>query len=65
MYLKTKYRKRNKNKMTGHKSRKYRRRRSIKRGGATHNIECSTDAEGKVCCSPAKESQATTGRINL
>lgn len=58
MYLKTKYRKRNRNKnknrLSVHKSRKYRRRRSIKRGGATHNIECSTDAEGKVCCNPTK-----------
>jgi hypothetical protein len=53
MYLKTKFRKRNR--LAGHKSRKYRRRRSIKRGGATQNIECSTDSEGKVCCKPTKE----------
>ncbi len=54
MYLKTKYRKRNRNKMTGHKSRKHRRRRSIKRGGAPHNIECQTDKDGKVCCNIVK-----------
>lgn len=53
MYLKTKFRKRNR--LAGHKSRKYRRRRSIKKGGAPYNIECTTDKDGKVCCVQNKE----------
>jgi len=53
MYLKTKFRKRNR--LAGTKKRKYSRRRSMKRGGASYNIECTTDKDGKVCCSQTKE----------
>ncbi len=53
MYLKTKFRKRNKNRLKGTKKRKYR-RRSMKRGGAPYNIECKSE-NGQVCCNQRKE----------
>ena len=49
MYLKTKSRKRNR--LAGHKSRKYRRKRGggFYKGGTPHNIKCTTK-DGKICC---------------
>jgi hypothetical protein len=56
MYLKTKFRKRNRNRLAGtkSKSRKYR-RRSIKRGGTSYRIECTSDPKTKsICCKQIK-----------
>jgi hypothetical protein len=60
MYLKTKFRKRNR--LKGAKTRKHRRKRSMKRGGAALNSEktykliCDpVNDQGKTCCKISQE----------
>lgn len=53
MYLKTKFRKRTRtrNKFAGNKSRKYIRKRTMKRRGGAYKLECTSDpTTKKICC---------------